>query len=201
MNAEPQQVWTIDELAAQVALALSVDYAGPGDGRTREVPDLRTIRYYTTLGLIDRPVSMKGRTALYGQRHLLQIVAIKRLQSKGQTLAELQQNLLGLTDSELAGIARLPRLTESKANQQAKSRTGRFWTERPAPVQIRPTPGKSQDPPIQGIYLTNGVTLLLTPGRELEQDDREAIRTAAGPLIKLLTTRRLVANDAEGDSV
>ena len=50
--------------------------------RPPHVPDARTIRYYATLGLIDRPEAFRGRTALYGARHLSQLVAIKRLQAK-----------------------------------------------------------------------------------------------------------------------
>ena len=79
-----------------MALALAVDYAGQASGRVRDVPDRRTIRYYTTLGLIDRPAAMRGRTALYGLRHLLQLAAIKRLQAHGLSLAEVQQRLVGL---------------------------------------------------------------------------------------------------------
>src|SRR6267154_4882891 len=98
MTTERQQeLWTIDELGSRVALALSVDYDGQASGRVRDVPDRRTIRYYTTLGLIDRPTEMRGRTALYSRRHLLQLVAIKRLQAQGSTIAELQRALLGLT--------------------------------------------------------------------------------------------------------
>src|SRR2546430_9008679 len=107
MSASSPSLWTIEELGAQVALALSVDYEGPGNGRVRGVPDLRSIRYYTTLGLIDRPAEMRGRTALYGRRHLLQLVAIKRLQAQGLTIAELQRQLLGLTNAALEKIARL----------------------------------------------------------------------------------------------
>ena len=51
---------------------------------------------------------MRGRTALYGRRHLLQLVAIKCLQATGIALAELQRQLLGLTDAELARVAKLP---------------------------------------------------------------------------------------------
>src|SRR5690348_15034744 len=71
---------TLDELSARVALALADHYEGQASARVRDVPDVRTIRYYTTLGLIDRPAALRGRTALYGRRHLLQLVAIKRLQ-------------------------------------------------------------------------------------------------------------------------
>ena len=74
--------WTLDQLCAQVSLALAVDYAGAPNERIRDVPDPRTVRYYATLGLLDRP-RIEGRTALYGRRHLLQLVAVKRLQGHG----------------------------------------------------------------------------------------------------------------------
>ena len=61
--------WTLNDLCDQVLRALSVGYPGQTNGQIREVPDARSIRYYTTLGLIDRPGEMRGRTALYGKRH------------------------------------------------------------------------------------------------------------------------------------
>src|ERR1700730_10562045 len=100
-------LWTLDELGARVALALAVGYDGQASKRVRDVPDRRTIRYYTTLGLIDRPAEMRGRTALYGRLHLLHLVSIKRLQAAGLSLAEVQARLLGRTDAELAEVARL----------------------------------------------------------------------------------------------
>src|SRR5438105_13525807 len=108
MTEGVRNLWTIDELGTRVALALSVDYEGQASGRVRDIPDRRTIRYYTTLGLIDRPAELRGRTALYGRRHLLQLVAIKRLQAAGRSLAEVQARLVGRTDADLAEIARLP---------------------------------------------------------------------------------------------
>src|SRR5579864_3321048 len=107
MNAT-DRFWTLDELCAQVALALAVDYRGANNGRVRDVPDRRTIRYYTTLGLIDRPAAMRGRTALYGRRHLLQLTAIKRLQARGLSLTEVQTRLVGLTGGALEKLAELP---------------------------------------------------------------------------------------------
>ena len=103
-----EQRWTLDELAERVDMALAVDYHGQPSGRVRAVPDRRAIRWYTTIGLIDRPVAHRGRTALYGPRHLLQLVAVKRLQAKGLPLVAIQQELAGATDSQLARVARLP---------------------------------------------------------------------------------------------
>jgi DNA-binding transcriptional MerR regulator len=100
--------WTLDELAERVDTALAVDYPGQPSGRVRPVPDRRAIRWYTTIGLVDRPVAHRGRTALYGPRHLLQLVAVKRLQARGLPLVAIQQELAGATDSQLARVARLP---------------------------------------------------------------------------------------------
>ncbi|HEX2159582.1 MAG TPA: MerR family transcriptional regulator [Actinomycetes bacterium] len=100
--------WTLDELAERVDAALAVDYRGQPSGRVRAVPDRRAIRWYTTIGLIDRPIAHRGRTALYGPRHLLQLVAVKRLQAKGMPLVAIQQELAGATDTQLARVADLP---------------------------------------------------------------------------------------------
>jgi DNA-binding transcriptional MerR regulator len=192
MNREIRQLWTIEELSAQVALALSVDYDGPSNGRVRDVPDLRTIRYYTTLGLLDRPAEMRGRTALYGIRHLLQLVAIKRLQAKGQSLGELEQQLLGMTDAELARIANLPAPEEvNNGDVLADRASTAFWMQPPGPVEKREIRAPASLLHMQGLALSDGVTLLMNAGRQLEPDDIEAIRIVAAPLLKLLEKRRL----------
>jgi len=100
--------WTLDELTERVGAALAVDYPGQPSGRVRDLPDRRAIRWYTTIGLVDRPVAHRGRTALYGPRHLLQLVAVKRLQAGGLPLVAIQQELAGATDAQLARVARLP---------------------------------------------------------------------------------------------
>ena len=103
-----QAPWTLDELSERVDAALSVDYDGQPSGRVRHLPDQRAIRWYTTIGLVDRPAAHRGRTAMYGHRHLLQLVAIKRLQARGLPLVAIQAELAGATDAQLAGVARLP---------------------------------------------------------------------------------------------
>ncbi len=101
-------MWTIDELVDRVRAALAAEYPGAPNGRVRDVPDRRAIRWYTTTGLVDRPAAMRGRTALYGPRHLLQLVALKRRQATGRSLAEIQAELAGATDHTLLDIARVP---------------------------------------------------------------------------------------------
>ncbi|MFK7767110.1 MAG: MerR family transcriptional regulator [Mariniblastus sp.] len=100
--------WRISELQTATQFALEYQYEGQTSGRVRSVPDTRAIRYYTTLGILDRAETMIGRTAYYGKRHLLQLVAIKRLQSDGKSLTEVQAELAGATNRKLSRIAKLP---------------------------------------------------------------------------------------------
>lgn len=182
----PDDLWTIDELSAEVADALVVDYAGPPSGRVREVPDRRTIRWYTTIGLLDRPVAMRGRTAMYGRRHLLQLVAIKRLQADGRSLAAVQQALYGATDATLGHIARL-------AADHAPSRNGA--TPQPAPIRFW-APAPSAPSLVHGIELADSVTLILPPGTRVpDADDLAAIQDAAGQLLAVLRQRGLAGNE------
>lgn len=73
--------WTIGELAEHAARALRDGAPPPANGRVRDVPGERLIRWYTTIGLVDPPLTRRGRIARYGRRHLLQLVAVKRLQA------------------------------------------------------------------------------------------------------------------------
>lgn len=102
------RLFEIEELRTLATRALlDGGYEPSASARVRAVPDTRTIRYYTTLGLISPPAEMKGRTAYYDEQHVLQLVAIKQLQAGGATLAEVQRQLVGLTTAKLQAIAKL----------------------------------------------------------------------------------------------
>lgn len=103
------ELYTLEQLSERVADLLAEDYNGQRSGRVRELPNGRTIRWYTTIGLVDRPLATRGRVALYGQRHALQLAAIKKLQADGLALAEVQERLLGASDEELARLAKISR--------------------------------------------------------------------------------------------
>ena len=100
------ETWTIGELAARASDVLRATSGnGAPNGRVREVPNERLIRWYTTIGLLDPPLARRGRVALYGRRHLLQLVAVKRLQAEGRSIAEIQVALAGATDGQLESVA------------------------------------------------------------------------------------------------
>jgi DNA-binding transcriptional MerR regulator len=206
--------WTLEELTERVEAALSVDYAPQPSGRVRDVPDARVVRYYTTLGLVDRP-ELAGRTGLYGKRHLLQIVAIKRLQADGHPLAEIQRRLGGASDATLEKVAQVPaelpavKKRPPVTGDPAPMRRQAFWAEAPADVEetakeAKPIPAAKPGPakreheasPMVGVRLEN-VVLLLDAARALGSDDLDAIREAAAPLLKVLAERKLVQKERE----
>jgi DNA-binding transcriptional MerR regulator len=209
MKPTDEVFMTIEALGEAVAAALQEGYDGPPNARVRDVPDQRTIRYYTTLGLIDRAIEMRGRTALYGRRHVLQLVAIKKLQARGMSLAEVQQSLLGRTDAAIAKMAgmRLGQAASKPAPESIARRT--FWKERPAESPALQAEGpraeRSREESadrralpsegiqrLEGVQLAENATLLLGVSRPLEERNLAAIRAAASPLIELLTELKIV---------
>jgi DNA-binding transcriptional MerR regulator len=204
-------IWTLDELTERVGAALSVGYHGQPSGRVRDLPDRRAIRWYTTIGLVDRPAAIHGRTAMYGPRHLLQLVAIKRLQAQGRSLVAIQAELAGATDAQLARVAQLPDPTRPAAAKapaaaakapaaaatpgpaQAPARPARFWRERPAEATTAALPVIEADEvaTLRGVRLGERATLLLDPARPLDDADLRAILEAARPLLEALRARGL----------
>jgi DNA-binding transcriptional MerR regulator len=136
-------MWTMEELVDRVRAALAAEYAGAPNGRVRDLPDSRSIRWYSTIGLVDRPLGTRGRNALYGPRHLLQLVAIKRLQAAGRTLAEIQADLAGVSEERLTSVARVPAelLSGDPAPAPAEVRSP-FWKAAPSP----PAPATASAP-------------------------------------------------------
>jgi DNA-binding transcriptional MerR regulator len=192
--------WTIDELIDVADAALgATEYAGPASGRIREKPDKRTIRYYTTLGLLDRPVEFRGRTAYYGRRHVLQLTAIKRLQAKGMSLVQIQEALAAADGRRLRSWAGLPeefwekhrpaapappdpdRLLAERsqpaaaAQLESPARSRRsFWRDAPAAAsEVAPSPSFAQAAPTE---LRQVAALNLAPGVKLLLEDAAAQR-------------------------
>lgn len=93
---------SFDLLGLCAAAAAVLRKAGtPRDQRVNAVPDARTVRYYQSLGLVDRPLSYAARVAVFGYRHLVQVVATKWMQRQGEPLARIQKALAGRDTTRL----------------------------------------------------------------------------------------------------
>ena len=200
-NSGMDERWTIEQLAPLVEMALDLSgYNGQHSGRVRGLPDLRTIRYYTTLGLLDPPAEMRGRKAFYGRRHLVQLVAIKRLQSRGLSLAQVQQALAGLDDRALAELASLPADFWQRAAALCEQSPARLPQCRqrsatpfgpPSQQYRRRNPAEETPAPRLALHLPviEGVELVLE-GIDPARWTPEAIARLKGPLEGLAQTLR-----------
>jgi DNA-binding transcriptional MerR regulator len=195
--------WTLDELVRRVAVGLADPaYPGAPNGRVRELPDRRAVRWYTTTGLVDRP-AMQGRTALYGPRQLLQIVAVKRRQAEGRSLADIQAELAGATDETLREVAAVPDellAAQAPPDEAAErpERRRRFWAEPPAAAEPTANGGDDSVTKLAAVSLPGGALLVLPAGPN--EDDIRAIHAAARPLLELLAERGLLSLDERSPS-
>ena len=123
MPLAPQSEYTLAELSEEIGRRVAAAGLAPLDGRVSAVPDGRTLRYYTSVGLLDRPLEVRDRQARYGERHVLQALAIKALQAGGQSLAAIQAALSGLGDDELAEVA--------TSGARRRTAVSRFWAAAP----------------------------------------------------------------------
>lgn len=64
----------------------------------------RNVRYYQTLGLVDRPLSGDGLG--FSEKHRLQLIAIRLLQAKGFPLSKIQNLLSGRSEDDLREVER-----------------------------------------------------------------------------------------------
>ncbi len=97
--------YSLDELSLEVLRLLAERglLGAQGDPRVSAAPDARTVRYYTTLGLLERP-AIVSRQARYSGRHVLQLLAVKALQAAGLPLAQIQERLFGRSEAELRAV-------------------------------------------------------------------------------------------------
>lgn len=198
-------LFPIAKLRQMVSVALAADSYQPAESaRVRAVPDVRTIRYYTTIGIIDRPAEMRGRTALYSIRHVKQLVAIKRLQSEDLSLSDIQQRFTGISAQKLSRIAALPKGLEdlideplptpsadptpkrSPASASETSNELEFWQQVPQSNQA-----SSQNASIKKVLR---VSLGPKATLELQTDqpiDLEKLRLAASELLDELERQNI----------
>ncbi len=96
--------FSLEELLDLAARLVPRVATGQARYKVTEVPSERTVRYYTTSGLIDRPLGLSGTRAVYGYRHLLQILVVKSLQARYLPLRKIRGMMAGRPDDYLEAI-------------------------------------------------------------------------------------------------
>lgn len=91
----------VAELAAAAARLIDRFVPAQERGSVTEVPDERTVRYYLSEGLLSPSTEKQGTASLFGYQHLLQLLAIKRLQAEGLPIRKIRELIAGRSEREL----------------------------------------------------------------------------------------------------
>jgi DNA-binding transcriptional MerR regulator len=101
--------WNARGLAAHATSLVDAAGLRPTNASARAAPSARSVRFYVSHGLLDRPEGT-GTAATYGYRHLLQLLAIKIRQREGQRLEVIKREM-----KEMPGDALERRVAQSLA--------------------------------------------------------------------------------------
>ena len=165
---------TLDDLASFTNTLLPHYLPLDRGGRTQDEVNPRLIRHYTTQGLLDPPLKL-GREARYTRRHLLQLLALRRLMTDGHSAQSLQSLIGTQRDAELEallvgelrlqvqpGNPALEYLDRLKADRSSSSAP--FPSSAPPHCSVPPPPmSAAPAEPTPARY----TRLLLAPGLEL----------------------------------
>ncbi|HEY9879743.1 MAG TPA: MerR family transcriptional regulator [Leptolyngbyaceae cyanobacterium] len=96
--------WSLEEFV-EVANELLPQFLPPEelDSRVQDTINPRLVRYYTTQGLLDKPLKL-GREARYVYRHLLQLLVLRRLLAKGYNAGSLGNVMVNKPERELEAL-------------------------------------------------------------------------------------------------
>ena len=95
--------------------------------RVTELPSERTIRFYTANKLVDKPLTLEGGHARYGYRHLLQVLAIKYLQSQYLPLVKIRSLVENISNRDLELL--IPEIAPVTAAHRGIARADRLVVE------------------------------------------------------------------------
>jgi DNA-binding transcriptional MerR regulator len=104
LRALADRTWPLDAFVAQ-ANALLPDYlpAEPVNSRVKPEVNVRLVRHHAGEGLLDEPLK-EGREARYRYRHLLQLLAVRRLLAAGLSAGAIGDLVRKKGDAELEGL-------------------------------------------------------------------------------------------------
>jgi DNA-binding transcriptional MerR regulator len=155
-------------------------------GSVTEVPDERMVRYYTAEGLLSAPEGRQGAAGIYGYTHLLQLLAVKRLQAEHLPIRKIRDMVEGKSTAELE------QLLEGTGGGPARKNSALLYLEsllKPAtakpsaPPQAAPAAAAAQSASAaksawSRIEIEDGLELHVRDDYQLHDDARERQRLA-----------------------
>lgn len=103
--ARPRRYVGVAELAQEAARILAESGAAQqARGTVTELPDERTVRYYLTEGLIPSADGKQGTASLFGFRHLLHLLVVKKLQAEHLPIRAIRELVAGKTEGQLESL-------------------------------------------------------------------------------------------------
>lgn len=91
----------VAELANEAARILAESGFAQERGTVSEMPDERTVRYYLTEGLIPPADEKQGTASVFGYRHLVQLLVVKKLQAEHLSIRKIRELVEGRSEREL----------------------------------------------------------------------------------------------------
>lgn len=91
-------------------------------GTVSLVPDERTIRYYLSEGLIQPAEEKQGTASVFIYRHLLQLVAVKKLQAEHLPIKKIRELVSGKDDQQLESLLGVTSAPRKKSDETEAKR-------------------------------------------------------------------------------
>ena len=108
--------FSLEELSRRINAWCTEHEIAPASWQAGEVVSERNVRYYRTLGLIDAPEG-----GGYGEKHLLQLTAVRLLQAQGLPLRRIRELVYGRSLPELREIHRRGLLEAGRASAAVRA--------------------------------------------------------------------------------
>jgi DNA-binding transcriptional MerR regulator len=159
--------WNARGLAAHATSLIDAAGIRPTNASARDAPSARSIRFYVSEKLLDRPEGT-GTAATYNYRHLLQLLAVKIRQREGQSLDSIKDEMSGVTGDMLE---------KRIANSLERALTAR--------ADVAATQDDTRSASWRRVNVADGIELHIRDDSVAVHDDiimsmREAVRAALG---------------------
>ena len=180
-QSQDRQGMTIDDLVDEADRLLPVVADHQTRYKVTDRPDVRTIRYYVTRGLLPKADGYEGGRARYGGAHLIRLLLIKKLQAEHHTLTRIS----GLLDAADDGSVLRLLLGEDPHSRETRE-AGPERTAPPSEPGETPTsvatsiskPGPLPGRTVQRVELYGGASLEVPPETIASPAERVALARA-----------------------